>query len=314
MPDRLAGVRIKLARAEHHLSTLEKSIDEFLASDFYTLRGEQRPRQFIFRVERVDPPDPRWGVYVGEIVYNLRSALDHLAYELAVLNLGDPLPARVAETSAFPIFRSGPRFRRRNKAGNPGRGSGWEKVQGMERRARTAIERLQPYHRRKLPDLVALRWLDDLCNIDKHRTIHLTASQLEKARYGIRGTGVQALHGIEVFRRPFKENAMLARLTVEWREGEVNMETEMVPDIAFDRRTSPSSVGNQSVLDTLYGCRNVVVAQVLPKLMPFFPEGERIAVRLGPEADVGKLSPRAHAVSVSPKGALIPKQTPADSQ
>lgn len=306
MRDRLAGVRIKLARAEHHLGTLEKSINAFLAKDFYSLRGEQRPRQFIFRVDRVDIPDPRWGVYVGEVVYNLRSALDHLAYELAVLNLGDPLPAKVAETSAFPIFRSGPRFRRRNKNGYPARGSGWEKVKGMERSARTAVERLQPYHRRKLPELVALRWLDDLCNIDKHRTIHLTASQLEKARYGIRGTGVQAVHNIEVFRRPFKKNAMLARLTVEWSPGHVDMETEMVPDIAFDRRTSPRSVGNQSVLDTLYGCRNVIVSQVLPKLVPFFPKGERIAVRLGRDADVGNLSKRAHTVSVAPKRTSIP--------
>jgi hypothetical protein len=45
-----------------------------------------------------------WGVQVGEIVHNLRSALDHSIWELVILTTGRPpaLPTK----NQFPIFKS----------------------------------------------------------------------------------------------------------------------------------------------------------------------------------------------------------------
>jgi hypothetical protein len=279
----LDGVRLKLSRADHHLAALEKSIRGFLDSEFYELVAEMDDHQIIYRVDRVDDTRAEWGVLIGEVIYSLRSALDHLAYELAVLRHGRPLPPELEKSSAFPIKRTGPEFRRRIKRGSR-RGqsttdSGWHKVRGMPRRAQTAIERLQPYHRRKDPDLLPFLWLEDLCNVDKHRTLHLTSAHLAASQYRLSG-GFQEIHKIEVFRRAFKPNALVSRISGKWLpDTEMRVDIHVVPDITFENRTGERSIRGRSVLDTLYGCRNAVLSKAIPRLMPFFPPDNQLVIQ-----------------------------------
>jgi hypothetical protein len=270
---RLAGVVLKLTRAEEHLATLNQSIEEFLKSDFYSTRGElDRQRRILLRVDEIHTETPAaWGVLIGEIIYNLRSALDHLAYELAVANhLPARLPEKIAATSAFPIFRNGRKYRKRTRKGDPANDSGLYKIRGCHRTAQAAIRRMQPYHRRKNPDAWTLWQLEQLSNIDKHRTLHLTAAQTAMSRYGIEGTGWSKLHGIEIGTGPFKPNAILARFNIDWIDEpnrNVDVEAVIVPDIVFDKTTPAAAVRGASVLDTSL-FRSPVPARASPCTKP----------------------------------------------
>jgi hypothetical protein len=99
-----------------------------------------------------------FSVVIGEIVYNLRSALDYLVFELAGLDSGC-----IIEGTQFPIERSQKSFKWRVRGG-------WLDVLNAAHVA--AIEALQPYR--------GCQWaavLQNLSNPDKH--VHLVPSQAE---------------------------------------------------------------------------------------------------------------------------------------
>jgi hypothetical protein len=277
----LAHCILKLNRAEKVLHEVKDAINAFLASGFFEISPDvDRQGRLIGRSVDVRQPDAAISVLVGECAYHYRSALDHLAYRLATLHSGDPLPSRLARTSAFPIFSSGPDFRRRTKAGAPATGSGIHRIQGVSPSARRTIDSLQPYHKRRNPDARALLLLDELCNVDKHRSLHVTAAMLVGSQFRISGTGFFELHSIEVFPRPIVERAMLARFTGRF-EGDVAIEANLASDVVFARDTEARTVRGRSVLLSLVEIREYLAFRVMPELSGFFP-GEYEAVIGGP--------------------------------
>jgi hypothetical protein len=278
----LEGITLKLARSEEHLGALHNSMERFLQSQFYEPVAEANPERGVFiRVENVQEPPPEWELLIGEFVYNVRSAVDHLAYELARLHLGDPLPVSIATSSEFPIFNNGRDFRfgRRDKRGRRSRrpgvpGSGLHKIRGVSQPARTAIERLQPYHRRKNPGAGALWLLEELSNIDKHRQLHLTTSQVVGSRYGIETTahGFE-LRGIKAFPCVIEKGATVAHLDIRGLgPGEkMKVEAEIAADITFDRASPSPVLRERSVRAVLFQIVAFVAGQVMPTLFPLFP-------------------------------------------
>jgi hypothetical protein len=102
--------------------------------------------------------DFSFSIRIGEIVYNLRAALDYLIFELAGLDTGC-----IVEGTQFPIERNKKGFKWRIRGG-------W--LDGLNVTHVAAIEALQPYS--------GCQWtaiLRDLSNPDKH--IHLVPSQAE---------------------------------------------------------------------------------------------------------------------------------------
>ena len=96
----------------------------------------------------------------GEILYNLRSALDHLVWRLVLVNGEEP-----GRHNAFPIVNDE---------------SKWDevktrKLKGLSRDVAARIERLQPYTGGigLQFNVFAFRTLHTLCNIDKHRYLML---------------------------------------------------------------------------------------------------------------------------------------------
>lgn len=126
-----------------------------------------------------ESPPREWSYELGECLYNFRSSLDHLAFELAEKHTGTPLPPAMAETSEFPVFGSRPPTPQELK----------KKIGGVAPGARAIIERLQPHHRGNPGYETAPLWvLHRLCNIDKHRDFHLTVVSRQ-------GFGVNLIHG-----------------------------------------------------------------------------------------------------------------------
>ena len=157
----LEGVNAKIRRARHNLRALEGDIEEFCESEREKILGEldRLPPLVVYSAKPELLAD--YSARVGEIAYNLRSALDHLVWQLVWSN--SRLPTNRNE---FPIFNC---ERRYSKAS-------CRKLEGIGPHHSALIERLQPYH--KGSAIGQHLWMLHLiCNIDKHR--YLNAIQLD---------------------------------------------------------------------------------------------------------------------------------------
>src|SRR5262245_38750186 len=105
----LDGVWAKLARAEEHLITLADEIKAFITRDPQPF-GLSVPQfdpvtgwYIVYAIVDEDPPE-RLGVILGDVLHNTRSALDHLVWQLVILNRGTPKGG--ARGNAFPAART----------------------------------------------------------------------------------------------------------------------------------------------------------------------------------------------------------------
>jgi hypothetical protein len=109
---------------------------------------------------------------IGDAVHNLRSALDHLAWQLveshAAITPGAPGPD---ENTAFPIYQTAPKKKFAALA----------KVQGMGPGAVSLLESLQPYN---CGDNT-LWELSKLDNIDKHRLLLVVALRQDQPEFSL---------------------------------------------------------------------------------------------------------------------------------
>jgi hypothetical protein len=131
---------------------------------------------------------PEWGVDIGEIAHNLRSALDGLVYQLAFRN---PKVIASANNTQFPVFLLGKTERRRSNGGlvphfentrsKDGKrivvGDGRRMIQPLLLKHQTRIKRLQPYKRDRGGRSNPLYWLSEINNVDKHRLIQTVAAK-----------------------------------------------------------------------------------------------------------------------------------------
>ena len=156
------GINAKIRRAGDQTSSLKDDMEKFCAdirqSIVHEFSQDADEQVWVFRDATPTVPI-EWSVRLGEILYNLRSALDHLVWQLVLANGQNP-----GRHNAFPIV---------NKPCD------WQgatsQLKGVTLRVQAMIERLQPYTGgRDFPfDVWAFWTLHSLCNIDKHRYLHL---------------------------------------------------------------------------------------------------------------------------------------------
>ncbi|MDA2934956.1 hypothetical protein MYX82_11535 [Acidobacteria bacterium AH-259-D05] len=147
--------RYKTMRAKQHLDQLNRQIEAFINSKPYTFSKKDDLRQNVHIVTIELKPVPyNIGVVTGDFAYCMRSALDQLAWQLALTSTPKPF-----SKTCFPIYSDNSRGR-------------FEKVtRSIPIEAAAIIESLQPYKGGTAPEVSALADLDQLCNTDKHRII-----------------------------------------------------------------------------------------------------------------------------------------------
>lgn len=98
----------KLRRANQHRETLAELVAGFRAGDPYTLTPERTERAdevaYRLRILREAPADI--STVTGDGLHNLRSALDSLAYELAVHSTGRDLTVPEQAVTGFPCVQN----------------------------------------------------------------------------------------------------------------------------------------------------------------------------------------------------------------
>lgn len=163
----LTGIGLKLDRAKEHLKTLKTELNIY-SEKHANLRIIQIEREGAWHVVKVGPlpeSDVRRSIVAGDLIYNLRSALDQLVWQL-VLRDGEKPSGR----NEFPILDSKEQWldevRYRLPPGN-------QPLSGItiDGDAWTIIENAQPYKTPE-PKTHLLSIVRRLSNLDKHRTLY----------------------------------------------------------------------------------------------------------------------------------------------
>jgi hypothetical protein len=158
----LEAIFDRITRAQEHLDAIKGELLSYYKTDLCTARGQYKPDNNGGKVDLSTPPlKGRPNTLIGEFLHDLRSSLDHLAWQLVSRNGGTAHP----EKTNFPIMRIAPTTDRPGKQALPNIPG------GVSMAARKLIDEAQPY---KLGDLYAYHslWvLHQLWNIDKHRYV-----------------------------------------------------------------------------------------------------------------------------------------------
>ena len=113
---------------------------------------------------RIKPAPLRLSILIGDCLFNLRSALDHLALALA-RTYTPGLTEKQTEDSQFPIFADPANYAEKRT-----------KAIGCGPAAQDDIEKLQPYHTGNNPGCIRSWDIHNLNNIDKHRSLTVFAA------------------------------------------------------------------------------------------------------------------------------------------
>ena len=155
----LEGVNAKIGRAHAGVRSLEADVAAFC---------EFQRRQIVFdesqpqlRIMEDGPAVPvHYSIRVGEIAYNLRSALDHLIWQLVKASGQCP-----NTRNEFPIFKYESKYKRSSN----------RKLRGLDENQRKLVDEFQPY--RDCGGVgKQLLMLHEICNIDKHRYLNVVAT------------------------------------------------------------------------------------------------------------------------------------------
>ncbi len=163
----LADPRMLMERAAEHLKEANTELKAFYHSNpvLFSTEVNNEVGWCIIRVAVTKPPPPRIGVIVGDATHNMRAALDHLAWQLALTQTPEPY-----WRTEFPITdcATGDTRRQFNRV-----------VQSLPTDAVDIIRELQPYNRGEAEEEHPLWLLDKLCNIAKHVMIPVHSTFLE---------------------------------------------------------------------------------------------------------------------------------------
>ena len=123
----LGGIREKLKRVSEQIDTVDQEVRRLLAGGQYRVTGlpDHELRQYSFKAYG-SPLPFRFSVITGEVVHHLRSCLDHLVWQLVLVNGEKP-----TERNEFPICTTREKFTEACKRG---------KIRGVSGNAEQRIE------------------------------------------------------------------------------------------------------------------------------------------------------------------------------
>lgn len=181
----------KAERANFHLFSLHNLVTEFRASEPYRVivQPTDAHGRTAYRLRIHQPMPVEISTTVGDVLHNLRSALDSLAYEIARRGLDRPMTTEEEQACAFPIRDTPESF---DKFFDDFSKNEWTKLRCSlyPPEARTALRSVQPFsiHEEAIRQGVKvsgtckelsrgndLHRLAYLSNLDKHRRLTVVA-------------------------------------------------------------------------------------------------------------------------------------------
>jgi hypothetical protein len=242
----------KVSRARDHIKSLDLCATGY-TGDKANFVVDESDGTKKFRVVNAPPIDI--AILVGEVLYQLRSALDHLAFELVKSNrTGVTLPSGWEGKCRLPLLATIPR------QGIPVSPKFFEaSLPGIDMAAFVIVEKLQPYNGGNGP--TQLGWINKLANIDKHRHLHIVAPQAYQTEH------IQsAFLDSEVIER-LQDGAELKfplHSPEELLDAVYTNRGIAYPFVSFDERVLPQELADVPIDNVLSLCADTVENIVIP--------------------------------------------------
>jgi len=243
---RIDSIHLKIERAKEHIGQLESAISDFRNSHPYTLVPQEKPHieHTALCVGEVHPVPCRISLIIGDVVHNLRSSLDHLAWQLVEAEGAIP-----TSKTHFPISESVQKY-----ASAVANGA----IKGVSTHASKLIEASQRY----VTNDDTLWNIHQLDRIDKHRLMITGAAALRQ--WGVSVMGVDMFWSNTPFvLEPGYEVVNIPTSTY----GEYQKHFKLSVDVAFGQA---EIVKGEPVLETLQSMaefvENVLVVNFAPLL------------------------------------------------
>lgn len=166
--ERLELIAVKVERAQEHLASLSAEVRAYLESKPYavSIRRDPQSRRLIYFVASVRPAPKRLSALLGDTIHNLRSALDHLAFQLVWVATGKSPSNHVY----FPIADDRSKYIEQRR----------KQLKGATPAAIAAVDGLSPYKGGN----DELWLLHKLNNVDKHRVLITAGSAFQSLNIG----------------------------------------------------------------------------------------------------------------------------------
>lgn len=204
-PD-FTGANAKVTRAHANLKSLDDEIAAFFNSYRHPIGGQYEPELAqitLYALGHDDIPVIAWGLRIGECLHNLRSALDHVAWQFALSHLDREPTEEEARKIQFPLEDTPDRF---NTAAV-------RKFVAIEHVAYMDV--FQPYHEGDGAKRHKLSILRRLSNMDKHRVVPAATLTPEGVdlTFG-ESSDVASFEAIELFfGEPMEKHKPIGRIT-----------------------------------------------------------------------------------------------------
>src|SRR5487761_1114219 len=231
-----ASWRLKLNRAEKHLEEIDAEILRY--ADTHPYRAVRDPKQkrnsnlWRYRLRIDQTPDPELAVIFGDVIHNIRSALDHLAVGISDrernYQAGFPIQRKnIWAKEGRPFVFGGRDGRNKRRSFNSA-------IAGMTPEAATIIKRLQPYQHGPMAAAIdPLAMVAGLENADKHRQLVTIVPGVNRATAHVLARG----RVINQFAQSFCEDgAIVAEFGEDFspplQDGEVDVNLYGAPAVA----------------------------------------------------------------------------------
>ncbi len=187
------------------------------------LRRETYPdlSYMVCKVVEIPEVPAHWATLIGDAVHNMRSGLDHLVWQLAILNLGG---RRLPKRTEFPVCDSPSAWLDRITK---------DKVRDLSPWHRAMIKARQPYQGldpvREVGPFSALGFLNGLSRLDKHRAPPLVRAAIDPLSTNVQvggGYGVDSVQPSWYIGPALEVGAELIRLELTNATPDVSVEVE----------------------------------------------------------------------------------------
>jgi hypothetical protein len=248
--------RARLERAKVHQGEFGRVWNEFIDDEpYYPILNIDGQGEGVLYVEASDAfPGEQLALHFGEMLYQLRAALDSLIYEVAILDSGSDPPPN-AENLEFLIRDSEDAFQR-----------GARKIAPLSDQHRSMVHSVQPYDVRGRGEGEALtarafKELNDLARKDRHRGLRVVNSWVSHKSPLVEVPPGATLDWLLVTPDGLlKDNGELARFKVSGA-ADPHLEVQADPNCAFDVTVEDAAPPAHDA-DTLTARSRVMIACV----------------------------------------------------
>lgn len=162
MKHRLDGALEKFNRSKEQFDDLRVEMDAFFNQKPapHSSLGEfdAEAWEWVERFQVREEPPLRFGVILGDCLHNLRSSLDHVIWQVTLLDGETP-----NDSTQYPIA---------SKSEAQFESMADRRIPGLSDRHRAMVKSTQPYHRGNEASAHPLAMLATLSNMDKHQIVH----------------------------------------------------------------------------------------------------------------------------------------------